>query len=363
MSDSSQQVTYSAAQLRENLPELDEAHPHAGLVQDAGKRRLISYLASVHEGDIEATDIYRDIVRNEATDSITDAVAEGNISEMQYAVGMVSNEHEYSDPATRMWLKGVIVSDAYIGWVTGGPGAGKTSWAFDRADDWQDMVELGAIGTNVESAAKQNEEIEFVPGHEELAAFYRENQHCFMVLDETDQSLSGKGSNQQHGDALASTLKLVRKGEYERAYRGILLVGQTVRGATKDLRRLVAQNGHLYHKPSKKTVEIYDDPVSGEIGQMKPIKEITKVPDTRFDYRTGEASEFDVSGFVEEEGLSEKEKDIKTAVRAVALQGLSAREAASLVDFGKTWVNDRVNDWENGDYRDVVGLSPSDVES
>ena len=61
-------------------------------------------------------------------------------------------------------------------------------------------------------------------------------------------------------------------------------------------------------------------------------------------------------------GLTEKQRDIRVAVRAVALKGLSARDAASLVDFEKTWVNDRVSEWEDGEYVDVVGVRPSDIE-
>mgnify|MGYP006297115029 CR=1 FL=1 len=69
-------------------------------------------------------------------------------------------------------------------------------------------------------------------------------------------------------------LKLVRKGEAPGGtYRAMLLVGQTVRGATKELRRLVTSNGHLWNKTSKTRVEVYDDVTSGELKTETPIRD------------------------------------------------------------------------------------------
>jgi len=360
----SEQVTYAAGQLREQLPDLEEVHPHAGLIQDDGKRELINYLTSVYTGDFRETDIYQDIVRNEATDSLTDAVNAGNVSEMQFAIGLVSHDQDALD--ARAWLRNVILHEAYVGWITGGMGSGKTDFALDRADDWHHATR-GRIGTNIESAAERNEPVEFIDDFEGVEAFFRESStHVLYILDETDQRLSGKGSNQQYADALANTLKLVRKGESsESTFRGILLIGQSIRGASKELRRLVSMNGHLYHKTSKTTVEVYDDVVTGELEKKTPSRVIKGVKPTRFDFASGEASDFDVSGALDGETgdeLDSRQKDIKTAVRAVEKQNLTYREAAGLIDFGKDWVADRVREWQDGEHVDVVGLSPNGQE-
>lgn len=361
--DNSEQVTYAAGQLREELPDLEEVHPHAGLVQDDAKRDLINYLTSVHSGDFRETDIYQDIVRNEATDSLTDAVNAGNVSEMQFAVGMVSHDDDASEASTQAWLRNAILDEAYVGWVTGGMGSGKTDFALDRADDWHHATR-GRIATNIESAAEKNDPIEFVNDFEGVESFFKESStDVLYILDETDQSLSGKGSDQQHADALANVLKLVRKGESDaNTYRGLLLIGQSIRGASKELRRLVTMNGHLYHKSSKKVVEVYDDVVSGELSSKTPVRTLTGVKRTRFGFRSGEASEFDVSGALDvEEGdmLDSRQKDIRTAILAVENQGLSYREAASLTEYGKDWVGDRYREWQQGQHTGIVGLSPN----
>ena len=364
--DNSEQVTYAAGQLRERLGDIEEAHPHAGLVQDSGKRELINYLTSVHDGDFSETEVYQDVVRSEATDSLTDAVREGNVSEMQFAVGMVNHEKDASDASTQAWLRNAILDEAYVGWVTGGMGSGKTDFAFDRADDWHHATR-GRIATNVESAAERNDVIEFIPDFEGVEAYFKESStHVLYILDETDQTLSGKGENQQYADALANTLKLVRKGEStEGTKRGILLIGQSIRGASKELRRLVTMNGHLYHKKSKTVVEVYDDVVSGELSTKTPVRTLTGVKPTRFGFNSGEESEFDVSGALDaDEGdiLDSREKDIRTAVRAVEQQGMSYREAASLTDYGKDWVGERYREWQNGQHSGIVGLSPDSLE-
>ncbi|MUV90414.1 hypothetical protein GJ629_11280 [Halapricum sp. CBA1109] len=161
-------------------------------------------------------------------------------------------------------------------------------------------------------------------------------------------------------------LKLVRKGEAPGGtYRAMLLVGQTVRGATKELRRLVTSNGHLWNKTSKTRVEVYDDVTSGELKTETPIRTITGLKDTRWDYDTGEESTFEMDGAVESEeesGPTEQQQAIRTVVRAVALNDLSNRDAASLVDYGKTWVGDRVNEWRQGEHTELVGISPSDID-
>lgn len=361
-----EQVTYAAAQVRDALPDLEEAHDHAGLVQDSGKRSLISYLSTVHDGDISETEVYQDIVRTEATDSLTDAVSEGNVSQMQYAVGMVNHE-ENRQASGQAWMRDAILSEAYVGWVTGGMGSGKTDFALDRADDWHHATR-GRIATNIQSAADRNGPIKYAASFEEVETFFEEASGAALyLLDETDQELSGKGANTQKAERIADALKLIRKGDGSAgSYRGILLIGQTIRGASKELRRLVTSNGHLYHKPSKKRVEIYDDVVTGELSSKTPERVITGVKATRFDFNSGEASEFDMSGAPDSDGddeLTPREEAIKTAVRAVVRQGMTYREAATLIDYQKDWVGDRYREWTDGEHSEVVGFAHSDVET
>jgi hypothetical protein len=229
------------------------------------------------------------------------------------------------------------------------------------------------VACNIESAAERNGPIEHIDSYDELKEFYREaNTHALMILDETDQRLSGKGADSKHADALADALKLVRKGDSSQCYRGILLVGQTIRGASKELRRLVTSNGHLYHKASKKRVEVYGDVVTGELSSKSPERVITGVKSTRFDFDTGEASDFEMTGAFgesddsDDDGGLSRSQAIETALRAhkpwTDEMGVSQADAGDIVDFSAGWVNDRVREWRKGKHRDLVNDPRAETE-
>jgi hypothetical protein len=375
----SEQVTYSAAQLRKGVTEGDvkEAHPHAGMVPGSDALELLNSLATAFEPKahpnleaVEESELYQTILRNEATNALTEAVEAGNVSQMQYGVGMVNHDNDAQDADTRTWLRQQLATQAGVFLVTGGMGAGKTDWGLELADEFH-MATRGRVATNLESAAEKNREIEHVGGYDELETLFSGcRDDVIMVLDETGQGLTGYGDDQQQARALANTLKLVRKGDAPAGtYRVIVLIGQTVRDASRDLRRLVAQTGHFFHKPRKKTVEVYGhDLIKSEIPDAKPSKKITGVPQTRFTFDTTEGPEFDMSGALDDGGdsgeLSGRDRDIRTAIRAVESQGLGYREAADLTDFGKDWVGERVREWrKNGKHVDIVGFEASKGET
>lgn len=74
-----------------------------------------------------------------------------------------------------------------------------------------------------------------------------------------------------------------------------------------------------------------------------------------------------MSGALDDEGTSdgptERQRGIRTAVRALTRQAMGLREAASLTEYGKDWVSERVREWRGGDYREIVGFGPPNVES
>lgn len=60
----------------------------------------------------------------------------------------------------------------------------------------------------------------------------------------------------------------------------------------------------------------------------------------------------------------QKQQQIKTAIRAVKLHGMTYREAASLVDYSKEWVGDKYRDFRDGQlnslFEDDEMISPPD---
>lgn len=360
MTEKSEQVTYAAAQLRQKLlsGDVEEAHLHAGLVADRDQRELLNFVSNIYDGgeglpdDLIDSRFYREVVSNASTDALTDAVEAGNVSVMQYGVGMVDHSHDANDASTRQWLRNQLVTEAGVFMVSGGMGGGKTATALELADEWH-MATRGRIGTNVESAADRNGPIEFVDSYEQYEQIVQESGDDFMmILDETGQGLSGYGDDQQQARALAKTLKLIRKGDAPAGTnRAIVLIGQTVRDASRDLRRLVAQTGLWLHKPKKQqtVVEVYgDELIDKELSRASPERKIVGWPDTRFRFDTTEGPEFDMSGALEGEA-DESPEDARTAEKERHAQrlrdkGLGGREIADIVGMSKTWVYEHTED-------------------
>lgn len=339
--DSSEQTTYAASFLREAVVggEVDETHPHAGMVTDGDTRKLLNELASAFDpqqhdiDDVTENDLYQTILKNEGTHVMTDAVKAGNVSQMQFGIGRIDNSHDATDEDTRSWMRQALLSTAYVGMVIGGMGSGKTDFALRRGDEWQ-FETGGRLATNIKSAADANPSVEYVASFGELEAFFKQSAGpALFILDESDQRLSDKGGSKGGSDKLAACLKLIRKGESAPDdERGILLVGQTIRGAGRELRRLVTTNGHLWRKASPKAVEVYGNVVKGEISDKSPETVIQGIPPTRLNYDTGEDSDFELPG---DDGADDKLVSIAQRMRE---NGQTGEEVAEALDMSEGWV-------------------------
>ncbi|AQL43939.1 hypothetical protein BV210_15055 [Halorientalis sp. IM1011] len=338
---------------------VEESHPHAGMAPDADPRELLNTLATAfdpnaHPGldSVEDSELYQTILRNEATDALTDAVEAGNVSQMQYAVGMVNHEKDAESGSYRRWLHSTLLSEASVLFVTGGMGSGKTDWGLSGADEWH-MVTRGRIVTNVESAAKKNEHVEFASSYEEVETLFKESTDDFyLLIDETGQGLTGVGSDQQKANALARLLKLVRKGNAPAGTkRCICFIGQTVTDLSRDLRRLVAQTGAFVHKPGKKRLEVYGDELvdATEIQKAKPKTTFNGIKKSRLRFSTTEEPVFDMSGAVSDGESTESPEDVRKDEKVRQAQrlrdkGMSGTEVADIVGMSKTWVYNNTDD-------------------
>lgn len=358
MSDA-QQTTYAAAQLRERLGDVDEAHPHAGLVNDGDRRRLLSYLSTVCDGRIEDTEIFQDVVRAEATDALTEAVREGNVSEMQYAVGMV--DHSKGGEAAKSRLARELTNEGMVALVLGAPGAGKTALSLDTARIWKSLTG-GTVISNVEYWDGTDEVV--TTNEEAKAAMQDTNGQVLLLIDEASQSLTGQGAEVKEAETFAKDLKYIRKkGDGDRfAKQGsALIVGHTRKDTAADIRRVASL---VAEKPSRSDpgrMTLYES--DGGKDSLTEVASYKGISDTPESYREHEASEFTVI-LDDEDGDDEdvpdpddvaRDEAIKTALRA-KLRGDSHPQAAALTDYKDSWVGDRWREWLRGDHRDLVAM-------
>jgi len=352
MSDDSKQKTLSAAHLSEKVQEGDDGvHPHAGFVPETQPRDLLNHLATTFDervhaaADVRETTLYQDIAKNARSNALTEAVQEGNVSQMQYNLGRVDYSEDASDAGFTTWRRRQLVSEAAVFFLTGGMGTGKTDFGFDSADEWH-MVTRGRIATNVESAVERNAHVEGCYDYEQAERLMSESSDDFMlVIDETGQGLTGIGTDQQKARAIAKLLKLVRKGDAPAGTkRCIVFIGQTVRDLSKDLRRLVAQTGAFLHKPDKKVLEVYgDELIEREIPNARPVKTVKGIHKSRITFDTTEEPKFDMSGALEDGEEAESADDARTAEKKRTAQrlrddGMSGTDIADVVGMSKTWV-------------------------
>lgn len=372
---SSDQEAYAAGQLREFIKGNVDGKPndwvnaYAGVIDDEDVIRFLNYWDSLMgpDTDITETRVGKLIITNHATVSASNALEEGNLSKMQGHVGLVDHAEDANDPSVRDWMRRRVVDEAYVGFITGGMGKGKTDFALELADGWQ-FETRGQLASNMEHWQNQDRCIQ---DFNELEDWFNQGGDKLFIYDESGQSAKGGGHSGIAAQALANMIRLIRKGDKAQPddKRCFLFIDQTEMGIEKDLRRLVREAGDTWRKKSQKTVELYEDIVNGL--PDKPQKTVRNVSATRFSYSTNGAADFDLTTALDEDptddgGDSGRDMLIAMAIRSYLNNDhLSTRDVAQQTldgQFSKSWVSDRVREWKDGQHRDLVDADSVDYD-
>lgn len=374
MSSDNSDKAYSAAELGDfarnelGAKENDLIRPFAGMVGDRDRVDFLNYLDSLItedervKGGLLDTPLGREMVSNSGTVAADRAATEGNVSQMQSIVGLTSTQGEGGDLLTRAARK--LSDEGAIGLTFGPPGAGKTATVLDVALVWK-AVTGGVVLSNID--APQVVDHHVTTDQEALARMQATPRPCLLALDEVREQL--KSDNRKRAEQFADALRLIRKKEDgdEYAKRGsALLVAHTQKGTAPGIRRLATFGLRKPDRERPGYVELLDS--VGAVDEWYPDGEFKGLTDTAVEYDEHEASEFHVVLQDGEDGESEdvdpeeirKDAQIETAIRACKPwdddAGMKYREVANddLVDYGKSWVGDRVREWRDGDHRDLV---------
>ncbi|GGL70188.1 ATP-binding protein [Halocalculus aciditolerans] len=249
----------------------------------------------------------------------------------------------------------------------GPPGSGKTATAIDVASAWRAKTG-GTVITNITSWARADRYAEDSEAARDLMGSI--DGPTLLLLDEVAQSISSSGEDSKAVTAMAKFLKYIRKEEDGDDYPkqgSALLIGHTENDTGKDIRRLATG---AFQKPSR------EDPtkvklLTSEGGTASFTEEasFSGLTDTAETYGEHEASAFrvvtdaddaddDAPSADEAAKAAAKQQAIETALRACQPwnddDGMNYRDAAALVPYGKSWVGDRVREWQDGDHRDLV---------
>lgn len=371
------QAVYAAGQAREFLSNALDGkentwiYEYAGYVDDPKVLDWLNYHCSIYEDHGEnflETRKAQIVLASAGTHTANDAFAEGNPSQLQGLVGLVDHTDDAADPSTRDWMRRRVVDSAYVGFITGGMGKGKTDFAIELSDGWQ-YETRGQIASNMDHFTDQDKCIQ---DFDTLEDWFKKGGDKLFIFDESGQEAKGGGQSGLAAQVLGKMIRLIRKAEDGNPddKRCILFIDQTEMGIEKDLRRLVREAGDTWRKRSPQVVEVHEDIVDGL--SDKPTKTIRNIPKTRLNYNTNRGSEFDLISALEDEYEADDPEEIRKSVyKEQAIRSylnnndMSYRDVAEDVlnnEFGKSWVSDRVHEWKKGQHRDLVDANEVDFD-
>lgn len=350
---------YASAELASELREepTDPIRNYAGLIDDDDTLDLLNYYDSLSDRPIEDTSLGREIIANAATRTIDDAVRHGSVSQMKAGTGLTGQEREGGDLLSE--AADELTHEGAIGLMFGSPGSGKTATTLDIARVWKAKTGGALIGNTswdgFDRVVRSDEDM--------LEAMAEIEGPVLAVLDEIAQELSGFGSGNKAAEQFSDSLLFIRKKEEKHGphpKRGsVLMTGHTRTKTAKSIRRVAS---FAIEKPSR------SDPgrarlLESEGGQDKWDEGPTYkgLTDTAENYPEHEASEFDIvledddeSDDGEDADSVRRDEAIEKAIRAVVKHDMTYADAGDLVGYSAGWVSDRMAEYRDGEYPNVV---------
>ena len=298
MTEHGEQASYAAQDLREYV-EGRTRHsnrslsPGALLMPDSEETSLWTFLEDVYEPagqedpwDLADTEIGRTFLRRHGSQKARQAVRDGNISEQRYLTGRLDTDLDVSGLHGIKALSEIINRTAWICYLAGHMGNGKTDFALLMVQIWRwdRDVPAGNVATNVRSAASRNG-FTYVASYGALRQWLEETPGAkLFVFDEASGHASGYSQDaQQVQKKISPMMKLIRKQS-----GSLVFIGHTGKDVHPDVRRLAT----AVDKTDKKLATFYQDRDPDTQEGVDEIISLEGIPQTTLDYDTLEESEW-----------------------------------------------------------------------
>lgn len=311
----------ASGELREGVEgnlkdEVQDVWGHTGLVQNPTAMELMNQMASAYKplhpempSTFDHTDAGEMMIKAEATKVATEAVDEGNISQMKYITGMQDYTADASGIHTLIQLRQKIKQDAYIAYVWGHMGGGKTDFCNLMGE--LAKKEMGyEVASNQKTLYENGDSDKYIWQFGDFIRWLAEGHEITSVQDLAQKDLDidasdklfifDEGSNYASGysgdahdaqDKLGSLVKLIRK-----LGGNLIIIGHTGKDIHPDIRRLT--NDCIY-KSGQKTAKFFHAVEEAEgVGHKHTIG---KIPQTNWNYDTLEVCIWDWSVTPQEE--------------------------------------------------------------
>ena len=313
-----------------------DVYPHAGLVDSPDTLEFMNFMESCYDGShpkmpykFSETKLGTQVRRASATRTATNAVDEGNISQMKYISGQQSYKSDSSGLHTLMQLRDMLGQDAYIQYLFGHMGNGKTDFAILQAEIAR-KEHNADIGTNIKSLDQKDHYLynygdllqwladgEEVGSIDEIAELDINAGNKLFLFDEASSHASGYSDDAYETQKKLGTLtKKIRK-----VGGSMIIIGHTGKDVHPDIRRIT---NDCVHKTGKKNATFYHSVEEGK-GRGKKFS-IGSIPQTNWkSYDTNEITSWewtDVPSTVYDEtaeGVVEKKKEQSTEQRNIEM--------------------------------------------
>jgi hypothetical protein len=355
-------ATYAAAELaskqRENPN--DWVRDWAGLIDDKETVRYLNYLDDRLPVPVESTERGRRLIESAASDTIDEAVAVGNVSQMKTATGMTNKAK--SDSEFFIKIADYLSHEGTVGLIFGSPGSGKTAKMLDIAQVWRG-ISGGSVLANIDWSGADGS---FKSDRELFEGMASREGQTLALIDEIAQELSGFGSGSKDAEAFTNSLLLIRKyqekyGEYPKK-GSALAVAHTRTKTAKSIRRLASFGVEIPDKTNPGVVRLLDS-VDGK-DEWSEGETHKWVQDTAASYSEYDDSSFDILEAYDDESGESRQLDewsisARRAVRLHIQEGWTQKKAAEAVDYSKGWVSSRVQEYRDGELDVTVDIDES----
>ena len=287
-----------------------DVYDHAGLVDNPNVRELLSFMESAYNGKhkemphfFKNTKMGEILRKSSATETATKAVKEGNISQMKFISGKQSYTNDVSSIHTIINLRDKLGQDAYIQYLFGHMGNGKTDFAILQAE--LSFIEHNTdVGTNIKSLAEERGHITYIPQYGDLMKWLAEGREVnsideiansdidvsdkLFLFDEASSHASGYADDAYETQKKLGTLvKKIRK-----VGGNLIVIGHTGKDVHPDIRRIT---NDCVKKSNLKQAEYYK--AVNEQGKGQGHKEtLSGIPQTNWnEYDTQEITVWDWS--------------------------------------------------------------------
>lgn len=382
--DSGPQDLYTPAQQREHLDAYGIrdplAHPNAGIVQDPLVNRFLGVLSNSYDptasdrpGDLPGRAADLDEVERisavSAAERHREALADGDMQTLKHLTGQQDQRADVSGLKAIGKIDELINGPAPILVIIGEPGAGKTNFACMLAQRYCDDNPGTLVASNVRTLRETTEWTDktgiehdgWTGGFPEFKEWLRhegnptrnEQTPKLGLLDELSSHAGGSGkAGQLTRKYMGPLVFKVRK------FGGALIV---IAHDEASIHPLLTRLGLVIKKTSQKKAVVYDRIVNGRPKGKR--FEVEGIPPT--DWRYDDKEETDwywKNEEAEDDSAGLDEADVKQVAAWTMVTcrnaGLSTRQIAEYVPYGKTtvgnWLDDIDDGGEKADWVDTV---------